>query len=919
MSLLGIEMFRGLSNMELAQVLGKLEKRVRPSGAELFRQGDPGGSLFIIERGKVQLYSEMADGSRQPLALLGEGDTLGEMALLTGEPRSATAVTAAESVLYEMDNEAFGQLIADKTSISAYFIRLLSQRLVQTNDRLQSSKEAQTKRVLEEADKLPPELERMITACAMLPYADQGLAKALLGVDRPLAELVAAHSSLLEFIRPDEEENGAARAQGRFRLHPRVKPIVSERYLGRHTEQETAGWLRQAAEYWLARGDWASAAAIYAERGDWEAALNIAERQGTEATATGETAATAETESETVPDTMPETLPEEAKPESANVPKTAETATASGYELLDRCPAELLLPRFSVLARYAKFCAERGREAGLAAIEAALDRRASFTYAPEQTALLYETAAELYEAIGQRQKAIDCLRKAEAIARSPQEAAESEERAYRLAKQKLEQEKSKELASRAASLLKGKRWSGLAAAVVVLASLLFFHFAEPFGGLSRHGMDFIGIGIAAVALWMVNVIPDYLVALLMAMAWVLGGLVAPEVALSGFASTTWLYMLFILAIGAAITKSGILYRLSLHALKRFPAHYRGQLRGIVAGGIALNPLIPSSSAKVSLGVPIARTLSESMGFRDRSHGSAGLGLAAMVFYGFTAPFVLTGSYTNVMAFGLVSGAKPPNWFEWFYYALPAFVIFAVIMLVLMRFMFTKTSAGRPISRQVLDDQLRILGKWTKDERWTVGTVIVCIALLILQPLHGIDNAWVMLLGFAALLLTGALDTQTLKNGVDWTFLLFIGIAFSFAEAAKELGIVQAMSEFLGKHMAGFIGSPALFLAVVMLLSFAVTLVVRDDPAVILLVIAMLPLSEQAGIDPWVLVFAILLATDPFFFAYQSPTYLTAYYSAEGKAFSHRQGQRVAFAYALAVIVAVVASVPYWQWLGLIHK
>lgn len=884
MSLLGIEMFRGLTNMELAQVLGKLEKRVRPAGAELFRQGDPGGSMFIIERGKVQLYSEMADGSRQPLALLGEGDTLGEMALLTGEPRSATAVTAAESVLYEMDDEAFGQLIADKTSISAYFIRLLSQRLVQTNDRLQSSKEAQTKRVLEEADKLPPELERMITACAMLPYADQGLAQALLGIDRPLTELAAAHPSLLEFIRPDEEENGAARAQGRFRLHPAVKPIAAERYMGRHTERETADWLRQASEYWMARGDWASAAAIYAERGDWETALNLAERQGTGATAADETA-----------------------------------AAASGCELLDRCPAELLLPRFSVLARYAKFCAERGREAGLAAIEAALDRRASLAYTTEQTALLYETAAALYEAIGQRQKAIDCLRKAEAIARSPQEAAESEERAYRLAKQKLEQEKSKELASQAASLLKGKRWSGLAAIVVVLASLLFFHFAEPFGGLSRHGMDFIGIGIAAVALWMVNVIPDYLVALLMAMAWVLGGLVAPEVALSGFASTTWLYMLFILAIGAVITKSGILYRLSLHALKRFPAHYRGQLWGIVAGGIALNPLIPSSSAKVSLGVPIARTLSESMGFRDRSHGSAGLGLAAMVFYGFTAPFVLTGSYTNVMAFGLVSGAKPPNWFEWFYYALPAFVIFAVIMLVLMRFMFTKTSAGRPISRQVLNDQLRILGKWTKDERWTVGTVIVCIALLILQPLHGIDNAWVMLLGFAALLLTGALDTQTLKNGVDWTFLLFIGIAFSFAEAAKELGIVQAMSEFLGKHMAGFIGSPALFLAVVMLLSFAVTLVVRDDPAVILLVIAMLPLSEQAGIDPWVLVFAILLATDPFFFAYQSPTYLTAYYSAEGKAFSHRQGQRVAFAYALAVIVAVVASVPYWEWLGLIHK
>lgn len=53
-------------------------------------------------------------------------------------------------------------------------------------------------------------------------------------------------------------------------------------------------------------------------------------------------------------------------------------------------------------------------------------------------------------------------------------------------------------------------------------------------------------------------------------------------------------MIFIMAMSAVITKSGFLYRFSLHALKRFPANYRGQLWGIVAGGIMLNPMIASS-------------------------------------------------------------------------------------------------------------------------------------------------------------------------------------------------------------------------------------------------------------------------------------------------------------------------------------
>jgi len=218
---------------------------------------------------------------------------------------------------------------------------------------------------------------------------------------------------------------------------------------------------------------------------------------------------------------------------------------------------------------------------------------------------------------------------------------------------------------------------------------------------------------------------------------------------------------------------------------------------------------------------------------------------------------------------------------------------------------------------VLDEQLRLLGPLTKEERITMAAVIGSIGLLILQPLHGIDSTWVMLAGFAVLVVSGVLDRKTIATGIDWTFLLFLGIAFSFAKAAKELGISEALSTFLGEHMGPFATSPELFLAAVIVISFAVTLVIRDDPAVILLVSALLPLGEAIGIHPWVVVFVVLLSTDPFFFAYQSPTYLTAYYSSEGKSFSHRQGQKIGLGYGAAVLLLALLSVPYWRWLGLI--
>ncbi|HZG77637.1 MAG TPA: hypothetical protein VEZ72_17420 [Paenibacillus sp.] len=66
--------------------------------------------------------------------------------------------------------------------------------------------------------------------------------------------------------------------------------------------------------------------------------------------------------------------------------------------------------------------------------------------------------------------------------------------------------------------------------------------------------------------------------------------------------------------------------------------------------------------------------------------------------------------------------------------------------------------------------------------------------------------------------------RTLLTGIDWSFLLFLGVAFGFAAAANALGVVDALTGALGEGMAAFVASPALFPGAVVLLSFAVTLV-----------------------------------------------------------------------------------------------
>lgn len=863
-------MFKGLSNIELAKLLGELEKQDFKIGSVVFRKGDLGSCMYIIAHGTIELYVKHSDGKQSLLTSLTEGDTFGEMALLTGEARSATAVAATSCSLYVIDKEIFNELIEKHPVISSYFIRLLSQRLINTNDSLQASKEKEAQWILQEMEHVPGSTVDFIKWCSLFPLVSKELAVTFfqLSIDQEFD----SHLIWNKFFEKNQDN------QNYVMLRQQVRPVLQEMCAADYGHQQLEHWREQVFRFYEEKGDWCALIHLYIEKGEWEQAI---------------------------------------KQVNPILTGLADEEKGKLFTLFWDCPEEIVINQYDFLKEFIYYCIVSREEKGLHFIETALALE-NKRFSSQQMLSLYEWGAELSRLLHKNQEALQYLKLAEAFTLSLSGNRETEDTVYELSKQKIASRKSQILAKSSARLFKRNRVIEVLCIVLAIVCIIFFHVTDPIAGLSNEAMRFIGIAIAAVIFWIIDIIPDYIVALAMVMLWVMGGLVSPETALSGFATTTWIFMIFIMALSAVITKSGILYRFSLHALQRFPANYRGQLWGIVAGGIIMNPLIPSSNAKVTLGVPIARTLSESMGYGDKSSGAASFGLMAMIFYGFTAPFVLTGSYTNIMAFGLASTEQSISWMQWFLYALPGFIIFSVIMFVLLTSLFKHTeSAQKKISSEVLDEQLRLLGPLTRDERLALLTVISCIGLMILQPLHGVDSTWVMLVGFSFLVINGVLDRQTLTSGIDWTFLIFLGIAFSFAGVVKELGISAVMSAFLGQYMDGYISSPMIFLCAVILISFFITFIIRDDPAVILLITALVPLGAELGIHPWVLVFVILLATDPFFFKYQSPTYLTAYYSSEGKAFTHHQGQMVALGYALAVILLVVFSTPYWKWLGLI--
>src|SRR5437764_10890959 len=95
-TLRAVPLFESLDDDAADTICSLLSTEECEAGSDLFRAGDAGDSMYLIEKGKIQISMKSSDGEELILAVLGQGDFFGEMALIDGHPRSANA-TICES------------------------------------------------------------------------------------------------------------------------------------------------------------------------------------------------------------------------------------------------------------------------------------------------------------------------------------------------------------------------------------------------------------------------------------------------------------------------------------------------------------------------------------------------------------------------------------------------------------------------------------------------------------------------------------------------------------------------------------------------------------------------------------------------------------------------------------------------------
>ncbi len=106
------------------------------AGDVLFREGERGEDMYVIQSGLVQILKRVGEAER-PLAILGRGEFLGEMAILNGKPRTATAVVVEDARCLVIDAAMLEQMIANNAEIALRLVKKLARRLDSADELIQ--------------------------------------------------------------------------------------------------------------------------------------------------------------------------------------------------------------------------------------------------------------------------------------------------------------------------------------------------------------------------------------------------------------------------------------------------------------------------------------------------------------------------------------------------------------------------------------------------------------------------------------------------------------------------------------------------------------------------------------------------------------------------------------------------------------
>ena len=505
--------------------------------------------------------------------------------------------------------------------------------------------------------------------------------------------------------------------------------------------------------------------------------------------------------------------------------------------------------------------------------------------------------------------------------------------------------------------------AGALAAAVLIATC-------PIPGLSYQATAVLGILIMAIVWWITGVLPEFVTAVVMAVLFVVVAGISVGATFSTFASSTWWLLLSAFTLGVGMKTSGLMRRIALAIVRKFPRTFRCQVIAQLVTGTVLGPLIPSLAVKGAMLAPLAMSIGDELGYERQGKRATGLFAAMLVGIRTVAPTIVSASVTGyaLMATLPADVQEQFNMASWFVAALPWLVVVLALNYFLIMGMYGRgekagsgsETVGAPGNAQSLNqfslccgtrfvgaaecadsrrdeaessaaessrggtnegDSKPIpdgLGPLSAVEKRMLAIILMTVVLWATEPFHHISAMAVGLAALVFMFVLKVIDVPAFKSGVNWTSLLFIGIALGLGSVFAEAGLNDWVMQTCGPAFQALAGNPYLLVLGIGVITVVLRFLIVSEVAYLNLLMAFLvPMAASVGVNPWVLGFSAYALVIAWFAKYQSPIYLAAFYAVDGKMAKHSELAKYCGVYLATCLVGLAVCVPYWQWMGLL--
>lgn len=368
-------------------------------------------------------------------------------------------------------------------------------------------------------------------------------------------------------------------------------------------------------------------------------------------------------------------------------------------------------------------------------------------------------------------------------------------------------------------------------------------------------------------------------------------------------------------LGGALQSAGLAGRFTAALLAR--AHTVGGVCWLLTAALVpLAFLVPSTSGRAAVLLPVHRQLSETVG-RPQVARALSLLLPTVILVSTTA--TLVGATSHLVAVDLLRDAtgESISFGQWALWGLPFAAAASAVTCAAVVSMFL----SREERRMAVAVPAQPRQWWTRDERVVGGVLIVSLALWLTESLHGLDIATVTVL--AALVLTapgvGVMTWQEGLQQVSWTMVLFVAAALTLGHALVDSGAgTWLVDRMITASRLESVGSPVVLVVVLALLAVTAHLYVTSHTVrAVTLVPPLLAAAGPLDLSPVAVVFLVSIGIDYCLTLPVSSKALLVFAESDAPGFRPPDLLRLSTVLLPAYVgLMVITYLTWWQWTGL---